>query len=492
MELLKFFTRDELIAGVEIKDNCVRVALISKNKKGEIQILSVAEEALKPGTIKNGILSDHPAFIQALKNLSKKSKKTIRYAIASIPPDNVYSQIFSFPSIVKGERLEETMRLIIGFQLPKTQEDIYLDWEKINTLEKNEVFLALVQKSIIDGYVDAFGKAGFKIIAVETHPLSLGRVTDIGKTENPALVIIENELSATISVIKNKTAYFMRVLPYSFIPVDKIANEVKKIINFYESENKEQISRIIKISGERNAIRGKEIEKITDLKIEEGKIISDYTNHPEIKKRNDKWVVSVGAAVRGLIPRSEDTIVSLLSVGTEEAYEHQKTITFVSLVSDIVSGISIFFMVVFIGAWLLMTSVQENLNKSELLYSAPLPDNATEIETKAKNLNNLLTELKPLVESVPVWSKVITEVKDKTGPEMSITGLSLPKTDSVFNIRGTASDRSQLSYFKKSFEESPLFTEIVMPLTSLEQINNIPFSMSFKLKDQSLIRINSK
>jgi Tfp pilus assembly PilM family ATPase len=492
MELLKFFTRDETIAGIEIKDAFVRAALISKSKKDEIQILSIAEEALKAGTIKNGVLSDRPAFIQALKNLSKKSKKKIKYVIISIPPDNVYSQIFTFPTVVKGERLEETMRLIIGFQLPRTQEDAYLDWEKVNTSAKNEVFLALAQKSVIDNYIDAFEKAGLKVVAVETHPLSIGRIIDIEKIDNPTLVIVENELSATIMVIKHRTAYFARVLPYSFIPSDKIPNEIKRIVNFYESENKEKITQIIKISGERNTIRGKEIEKVTDLKVEEGKMLSDFTNHPEVKKRYDKWIVSVGTGMRGLIPRSEDTIVSLLSVGTEEAYRHQKTITFVNLISDIVSGISIFFMIVFIGAWLLMTSIQENLNKSELLYNAPLPADMVEVEARAKNLNTLLAELRPLVEKMPLWSKVVAEIKDKAGSEIFIINLSLPKTDSILNIRGLASDRSQLSLFKKSMEDSPLFTEITMPLTSLEQKNNIPFSISFKLKDASMIYINSK
>ena len=176
-DILKLFTRDEPIAGVEINDDFIRLALLdiksneSDKKLGKklekpekniqvIEIKALGEKSLKEGVIINGELKDKASFVGALNNLLGEIKPRIRYAIISLPSNNVYSRIYSFPKTVSSEKIEDAMKLSIGFQLPNKTEDIYLDWEKgesqknifngekiadqidNNISEKKEIFLA--------------------------------------------------------------------------------------------------------------------------------------------------------------------------------------------------------------------------------------------------------------------------------------------------------------------------------------------------------------
>ena len=54
-------------------------------------------------------------------------------------------------------------------------------------------------------------------------------------------------------------------------------------------------------------------------------------------------------------------------------------------------------------------------------------------------------------------------------------------------ITGVSKDRETLNLFKKSLQESPYITGVELPINNLEQKENIPFSISFHLKDPSML-----
>ena len=139
MDLLKLFTRDEPIAGLEISDSCLRLALLGivkekiKAKQGEkeetIEVKALGEKTLKEGIIVGSEIKKKEDFIAGLNELLKDIKPRVRYAIVSIPADKIYSRLYSFPKTLGGEKLEETMKLTVGFRLPINLEDVYLDLE---------------------------------------------------------------------------------------------------------------------------------------------------------------------------------------------------------------------------------------------------------------------------------------------------------------------------------------------------------------------------
>ncbi len=492
--ITRLFTREEPIAGLEINDTHLRLALLEATKekvvvaptppqdatqkqksnrrpkpkketRTKMVVKALAEEQLSEEVVAEGAIKKKEEFASALKRLLKKTSAPVRYVILSIPANNVYTKVFSFPRAVRGQKLEATMQLTVGFQLPIKLENAYLDWEKVKTqddLSESKVFLATIAKSIINDYLTAATSAGLKVVAVELHPMSLARVLE-ASPEQPTLIRMLGKSSATIAVVRNRATHFIRVLPYAFIPEKDISVEIEKIARFYETEY-EPIS--------------------AQFLPEEMRLIQPLSSHPEIQKESSKWIVSVGAAARGLIPRSEDELVSLLPVGTEEAYEYQKAATFAGFLSNLIVGLSLFFIAAFVGTWFFVISMQERLNAQlQNLALLPLPADAVETEKRAHRFNNLVGTANNLVEGVPQWSILLEELQLRVTPGIIITRVSLSAPEAVLYITGAAETRPQLNEFKKSLEASTMLTQISLPLTNLEQRNNIPFSISFTLQD---------
>ena len=472
MNLLSLFTREEPIAGLEITDTHLRVALLElkkekdSSKKGVENLVTkvkfLAEEALPDNVVVNGSLQNTENFVKSLKNLLNKSEIKIRYVIASIPANDIYSRVFSFPKTIQGEKLEETMKLTMGFQLPLKPEDVYLDWQKLETSGQNEILLSAAFKKNINDFVFALDLAGLKTVAIEFHPISFCRALD-AKNDETVLIKVRQKSSIGIFIVKNKVPLFVRVLPEQFSTKKLFDKELEKIVDFFESE-KGKIGKIIDIS--------------------ETKIIDKFSEHPEIKKDNGKWLVSVGAALRGLTPRAEDNFISLMPIGTEQAYEYQKAIVFFEFVSNAAVGLAIFFIAAFTGVLILIMTIQQKVSKEvENIGSLPLPSDTAELENKARELNNLISATSDIVKILPRWSAILEELKTRIISGILPSSVNLPSPNGIINVSGIAQNRGQMNQFKKIMEDSSVFTEINLPLTNLEQKENIPFNMSFKLKN---------
>lgn len=478
MNFLSLFTREEQIAGLEINETFLRLALLkiadekkekkpTNNKNEEVkkspvvQIQFLIEEKLDPGTISNGIVQNKKSLVKSLQNIIKKSPVKIRYVIASIPADNVYSKIFSFPKTIGEERLEETMKLTVGFQLPVKPEEIYIDWEKTGENEANEVCLAAISKTTANPFIEALNEAKINPVAVEQHPLSIVRAADL-EAGSSTLIKIAGEKTLGIFLSKNKTLRFSRILPEKLLNKKIIDEEIKKISDFYESEN--------------GAIK-------KSATIEELNPAEKLNN--QIKDENkSKWLISIGAGLRGLIPRSQDTLISLMPIGTEDAYEYQKAVVFSEFISTAVIGLSIFFSAAFIGVLILMSTIQQKtLRQMENLSSLPIPAEAAELEEKARQLNITIDAASKILKTTPRWSKAVEQLKNSAVQGITVSNFQMGSPSAVFNIAGTAQTRDQLNRFKKSLDDSELFANVNLPLSNLEQRENIPFSMSFKLKN---------
>lgn len=449
MDLLKLFTRDEPIAGLEISDSFLRLALLSKEKtkKGEeiLKIKALIEKSLKKG--------DKEEFIAVLNSLLKEISPRVKHAVVSISPASVYSRVYSFPKTLGGEKLEEAMKLTVGFQLPVKLEDVYLDWEKIKE-EEGKIFLALAPKRVINGYLEILKTAGLNAVAIEFFPMSASRVIDIKET---VLTLLFEKAGITASIIdKNRVVRFIRFIPTDFFNEE----EIRKIIDFYEAENKEPVS----------------INKIT-------KIIKPFSDNETIKKDESRWVVVIGAALRGLLPRAEDELVSLMPIGTEEAYENQKALAFSEFLSSVTIGLCVFFIVVFAGVWIFVASLQRGFSaRIENLNSLPLPSDAAELQQRAEKFNELSAKVNGILTAPYKWSAILEELKTRTVSGITLTNVSMPSFGEFFSVSGVASNRNQLNLFKKSLEESLFFEGVSLPPTNVAQKENIPFSATFKLK----------
>ncbi|MEK7212394.1 MAG: pilus assembly protein PilM [Patescibacteria group bacterium] len=480
MDWLRFITREESIAGLEVGETYLRLALLevnSKTKKPELQRLR--ERPLQGGIMVNGEVADKPKFIRELSELLKNRAGRVNYAVVSIPANSIYSHIYSFPKTVSGEKLEESMKLTIGFQLPVPPEKMYLDWEKIETKGTNDIFLATIPKPIVDKYMDILKTAGLRTVAIEFAPASLSRVID-APAEQATAAVIMSQSGTTVSVLEGKILRFTRFLPAVYFP-DKnmLSQEIKKIFDFYEAERKMAVAEVQLVGGAAG-----DLDDQFGIPVNPARIVADYALSPELKTEPGKWLVSLGAAVRGIMTRAEDNLVSLMPVGTEEAYENQKATAFVEFLSTVIIGLSIFFVVIYGGTWLFLVSVQTNLSRQlQGLGSASLPTDAIILENQARRVNAVAQITAGMVRSEKHWSLLLEELRARITPGITVSAVSIPSSADAISITGVARSRSELNAFRKSLEESAWLAEVNLPLSNVTQRENIGFSASFRLRD---------
>lgn len=496
-DLLRFFTRDEIVVGLEISECFLRLAILelektkngnkTKNKKQTFQLRGIGEKSLKLGTIEDGEVKDKKALIEALKSLFGKAGIPISYVVASIPSSLVYSKVYSFPQTVAGEKLEEAMKLIIGFQLPFKAEDIYLDWEKTETGQSNEALLAIAHKRAVDKYIEALAEAGLKTVAVEFYGTSIARSINLKNGES-ALVLLEHKDGTQVHIVKKHIAKFSRFLPVKFSPDKKsLKGEAEKIVSFFEAEDKTVVSYFVAIN---EADKRNLPEKLLPSMKAEEMIAGDFVVHPDIKNSPEKWLISSGAVIRGLLPRSEDNHISLMPMGTEEAYEKQKAVSSMKFLSSLVIGFCAFLVFAFVGVLAMMMSIESGFNKRlSVLNSLMINNSGAVLEQRAEKLNNFLAKAKTFLDFEPKWSEIVADLRSQVSVDSGITinNFSISPDGYSISLSGVSKNKTSLNSFKKKMDDSGLFSEIILPPIGLFQVDNIPFSLGFKFKKVPMI-----
>lgn len=443
--------REEAVSGLAITDSHVRLAYYKKEKNEKEDVLALVLEPLLPGTLKEGIVANPRALSQALSKILARSG-SVSYCVVSLPPERVYSKIISFPQALPLERLDEAVRLALGFQLPFSTETVYLDYEQLPTKESTEVFLAACSREIVEGYLAVFKTVGVKVVAVESHLMSIGRTQ---KDKGVLTVAVPSEQSVAIAVFDAGYVRFSRTVPKFRIGTPKaLAEEMRKVHDFCVTE--------------------------WNISLQEKKW-GDLAAEPE-------WLSSIGALARGRLDREKDALVSLLPVGTEQAYAYQKAMAFSAFLQNAIVGVALFFVIAYVATFFVMLSIKQRFTQEFSSVSlSPASAQVLAQEKQALQFNALLQTTGELVRQSPEWSPFIALIKEAVGEGIVISSTIIGSPSDAIRLSGIAKSRAQLTAFKRALEEVPAITEIVLPLTNLELKANIPFSVSFRLRDPASV-----
>ncbi|MFA4815588.1 MAG: pilus assembly protein PilM, partial [Candidatus Gracilibacteria bacterium] len=328
MNLTKFFTNEGDIAGLEINDSALRLVLLKTKKQEAPRVKFSLEEILPEGDLRGGVIKNPAGFLKSLKNLLARAKPKVKFVIVSIPADSIYAKVFSFPPGVVGEKLDSSIKLATAFQLPKEPDQIYLDWEKLADENRNLALLSLSDRTLINDLIAPMESAGLKVLAVEYHQMSLARALTLPAGQ--AVLVIEKSSAGHIfSIIKNKTVRFLRSLPRERLH-SSLGGEAARIRDYYEIEDC-PLKKIILLG---NFAKEEVASLLSD---KNGLEISELPAVDAVPP------VAFGAALRGLIPRSDDNLISLMESGTEEAYEQKKALTFADFLTKTSLLVAAFF-----------------------------------------------------------------------------------------------------------------------------------------------------
>lgn len=481
MNILNLLIKEKSIVGVEINDLVIRIAYFRpkkkflKIKKEDVdnveKELVLIEEPIPTNTILSGVIIDKDLLLKTLKNIWKKEKLSKKYAIVSIPEDKIYTNLFPFPKTVDDNHLKQAVDLAIDFQLPFKKNEIYIGWETtLNSHNANEVVMSTISKNIANDYIKVLSDADVDVLALESHIASIARSVklNIGET---TLLIKENQDSITLFILKNNVLKFSRTLPVSFMKEEEsLTKEIIKVKNSFETEYK---------------------EKVIELPLIKATIKDEYRKYLEQNNSIDvvsKWLISIGGAMRGEIQKGEDHQISLLPISTAEAYKYQKIKTFITLIRNITIGVSIFFLFAFLASYFFIFSLSQTIkNVNANIQISKVSGDIAEKEALIQRVNSLTSVSETILSSTPNWSILIDEVNSRIISGITISNFSAPNLTDKISLTGISINRDTLNKFKKSLQESTYLTAVELPITNLEQKADIPFSISFKVKDLNML-----
>lgn len=484
MNILNLLTKEKRIAGIEINNQIIRIAYFRPQKKFNRKTiinniknrtdddLLLIEELIPANVIKNGVVQDKELLGKTLREIWLRLKLNSNYAIVSIPEDKIYSHIFPFPKTINEGQLKEAINLAIDFQLPIKKESAYVGSENAGDSNIiNEVLISSIPKTIADDYIESLNYAGIKLLALESNLASIARSIKL-KLGQATLITKQNANGSTIFILKDGSLRFSRNIPEESLKENSfVANEANRIKNSFESEKKTIIAKI---------------------EIIEAQVKDEYLKYKELnivpKELQYKWLVSLGAMMRGEIPKGKDNHISLLPIGTKEAYSYQQITTFIVLIRNMIIGVSIFFLFTFIASYLFIFSLSQTINKTtKNIPSIRAPLDMVLKEARIKKVNELNETSKNILSKMPVWSILLDDINSRTIDGISISNFSVLSINDRVQTIGIAKDRDTLNLFKKSLQNSPYLSAIELPIANLEQKGNIPFSISFRLKDPNML-----
>lgn len=507
-KLRKILIPEEPIGALMISDRLIQVFSFAGETN---KIKYLAQFFLPSGIIEGGVLLKNEELEKILLRIKDKiwQSRKIPWVILSLPSANFFTNIISVPEL-PPKQFAEAVFFNIQTDHPVPLEKIYFDWEEIGTsLGKNhekDVFFATGIKDNINHFLEAVAGAGFQVVAVE--PFSLGVVrflSNFGDKEKPYLSIIlkleglEFILGINEQIIFMDFHFWSEVFssqqeelkePPKEINValleDYLLKQIPRFLNFYLLKYQKEIKHYLFLSPHQqiNSLLDKIIEKEFNLQPLTLKL------PPFLMKLSSDWYSVIGTALRGLISRSEDTIISLAPIGTEVGYRQHQLLNFISLWFKITAVTLLGLIMIFSSLDILMFGnlVQDYQEKTSIGLSDTSKERLAVLSQSAKEFNNLVQQAILADAFKQEWANILQEIFNSANflkVDIKRIFVSGAPANNI-TIQAEVLHKPAMTNFKESLEKITYFSEVRLPLETLLETpgKGVSFFLNLKLKSR--------
>ena len=493
----KLLVPEFTISAICIEDRMVRVFCFDREIN---KITKAGKYTLPKGIIEEGILKKPEqlkSFFNSLKNKLWPKEKNV-WIVLSLPSVNFFTNILSLPEL-DVDRFYEAIVFNTQMIAPLPMEESYFDWEDWGVSGKEgekEIFIALGIKKQIDPYLEILKEVGFNIVAIEPLALSLARFNyEFVEKEKPTLIIDLRREGVEFIIAEGKRLIFFdfdswheifgKDIP-SKITTDLLKKhmgvEIPMLLNFYSLKRKKIIQQFVFLGFNTQLVN----VLIKWIQVQYQLTSKQIKLPPYLSKASRDWFGVIGVALRGLISRNEDTIVSLAPVGTEREYQQNHLLSIISLWSKII--ITVGLVMVFLLGLLNNTffrDIQEQYYQSTVNSLDPkIREKESNLVKEANEFNNLITKFIQIQKYEVDWKEKL-EIIFKEAGSLSVNIKRILVSAAPANnitIQGQASKKALIVDFKNALDKSQFFTNISLPLSALIDIpGGVTFNLSIKI-----------
>ena len=493
-KILTFLNPHPLIGGLEISDSYLRFVLIKEKK---IDFFSLK---LPPGIVENGKVKNKDALFLMLLNLHSKitsQKKKKIYAVVNISDSNVYTALLNLPTVVSSG-LDEAAKLNLQMASPVDFETVYSDWQLIGEKELSggnqlEILGAFISKQIVNEFEAAIEEAGFVISAVEFPALSLSRtLVKLGQgilKEKTYLFLRIGGDGLTYGVVKNSNLYFVHFVAWSTVygsekKIDKssfknlLVSETRKVLNFHENHIGGQIEKLLVVAPTMiDDVLKALSESIPSIKPE-------VFSLSQFKELSISWFSVLGVALRGLIPRSEDNIITLASTDTDVKFSNYQTIGFIRIWRNISFAALSVVLLIFLAVNIFLRSNLKTLNEQlGALNLNPNNQKIAELSAQANEFNKKINLINYAYANKTHWASLFENLNTKLSGGLLIKRIYIPSSNSSVVITGEAPSEDKILSFHEALKIDPKFSDVQLPLSSIKSASPgiFDFNIIFKV-----------
>lgn len=350
------------IFGLDISDNSIEVMLLSKFL-GQIKLISYGRKKLEGEVVKDGIIKKSDILAKNITEVLRQAKpKPIeaKECILSLPESKVYTHIFNLPVNLDQEQIKNSLPYEAEKIIPFSTDQVYFDFKIINKDDKwQQVFYTATEYHIIEAYQKVLSQVGLEPVAFDLESISLARslisknekaqgilIIDLGARSTNLNIFYKNAiyLSKVINIAGNRfTKTIAKELKISedraerlkaeagFDPnkdkgklllilqkeFRRIIKEAKAIIEYFESNQKTTVKKIILVGG--SSLIPKVTGYLTEnlgLEVSLGNPFTKLNVPKDLSSRIKSVLFAnvVGLALRGVAKKPKTSDINLLAI----------------------------------------------------------------------------------------------------------------------------------------------------------------------------------
>lgn len=458
-------------------DHRLKIVKIKKNK-----IVSVASSEIPAGVVKDGKIERHKMFadlLGELKRNAKPKKITAKEIVAAIPEEKVFLKIIEIPKM-PVEKIDSAIAWQLESIIPFKEKDVYYNWRIVGENQgKLRLLIDICEREIADSLLEALNIAKQKTLIIGFPSASIANLLTSG---NHLSIIIDLSKQDNVFLIaaKNKSVYFS-----SSRHIGNNYNELEKIIlstvSYYSKKfPNERIGKIL-IYGPPRLSQYE--EKLKNIYKENNSI--DIQVIKNIKEEYVSYIDNLGLNF-GI----ED--LSLLPPQIRENTKNESiNYKFSSIINYFVLVI-IFLGIIYALAWgKIYLDINNLQNKYNNIKNFQTSDEQNEIEKKISSLNEKIAIINSIDFSSSISPEIVEDITSSTDDNVRIKDVEISK-DNAVTIKGTAKSRNDLILYKDNLNKLDIMETISLPLTALEDKEDVDFELETSLKIRNITDTNNE
>ena len=280
--------------GLDISDHSIEAVLIVK-KRGRPTLVSYGRVSIPPGIVVDGYVEKRSELSLMIRKLladqmSPSLPKKLKRVVFALPESQIFSHVFEVPRIAEMTALGQNLAYEADSYFPYTHEDLIAGYTIMETKpDVNEIYYAATQKETLKTYISVFKEAKLEPIIIEGESSAIARAL-LTKGEKDPVVLLDigakvselsvfdhngNQFSESLSIagdaftesiassmnlsfgdadeMKKNLGVTPELDPRAMEVIvkvlDRLVEDVKKAIAFYEKRTSRKVNRLVLCGG---------------------------------------------------------------------------------------------------------------------------------------------------------------------------------------------------------------------------------------------------